>query len=186
MLQRVEAFALPDDPEYTRALNQTLARCRKLFVERTDLRARERGRWLNVGINPLYATRPPTKAEKSALASLAFVGWCWRAAERGEPERLRASIVEAHAAAQADSSVPEGYVPAWAAWRFLADGGQLGLASPGASDRAKILFLDAAFMKMYEWYGQSAGIGPERARAAFNHGVALCDVERIVYRLTLP
>ena len=170
-----------------RELNETLERCRVLFLERTELvRTRQRTGWISVALNPLYSTRPPSTAEMRSLAALAFAGWCWRAAENGEPARLAAAIRRAHAVVQADPSVPQGYELAWTAQRFLADGGEPGLASPGDTDRARTDFLDAAFIKMHETYGAPAEIDEERSRAAFNHGVALRDVERIINYIEPP
>ncbi len=173
--------AITQDVESVRMLNETLSRCRVLFLEEwATVRTRERTNWIGAGIRPLHVTSPPAREEMSALLALSFVGWCWRAAERGKPERLRAALLRARAAVENDASVPKGLVPAWTAWRFLNDGGQPGLGSPGTTKRSRVAFLDAAFDKIHETYGMPAGIDPDRSRAAFNHGVALNDVERLI------
>lgn len=173
-----------------RRLNETLERCRVLSQERTDfVRTRERVGWMGPALNPLLSTQPPeppVEEEMRALVSLALAGWSWRAAEVGDVARLSDAIHQAHKLMEADESVPRGYVPTWTAWRFLADGGEPGLGSPGDTDGERVAFLDAAFQKFYETYGMPVGIETERARAAFRHGVVLCDVERIINQLEVP
>jgi hypothetical protein len=166
-------------PATVKLLNETLARCRILFIERREVvRTRERVRWIGAAIRPLMK-EPPTMAEMSALGAVSFMGWCWRGAERGDPDRLRAPVRSAYAAATADESVPTAITPVWAAWKFLEDGGQPGLASPGKSDRERTEFLDTAFAKVHETYAVPAAISLDRSRIAFDRGVVLHDVERI-------
>lgn len=188
---------IAEDPAVVRALNETLERCRILMMERHKLvRTRERMRWVAAALNPLYRTPPPKDdepdaltaprppvEEMSALAALCLIGWCWRAAECGDPERLRPGIEAAYDAAKLDTSVPSSIAPAWAAWKFLEDGGRPGLASPGATDQHRLEWFDAAFAKMHETYGAPAGIRLENSRAAFEHGVVIHDVERVALGL---
>ena len=165
-------------------LNETLGRCRVIFLERREfVCTRERVRWIGAGITPLFVTKPPSSDEMSALLAVSFMGWCWRGAEHGDPDRLRAPVRSAYAAAIADESAASGIAPAWAAWKFLDEGGQPGLASPGRSDRERTEFLDTAFVKVHETYGVPAGILLGASRAAFDRGVALHDVERIALGL---
>jgi hypothetical protein len=174
------------DPAKVKLLNETLGRCRILFIERQEVvRTRERVRWIGAGIRPLL-TEPPTKDEISALLAVSFMGWCWRGAERGDPERLRVPVSLAYAAATADESADSRITPVLAAWRFLEDGGQPGLASPGKSDRECTEFLDTAFAKVHETYAVPAEVSQDRSRTAFDRGVVLHDVERIALGLELP
>jgi hypothetical protein len=168
------------DSDSVRELNETLARCRVLLLERRDLvRTRERSDWLSALTSKLVSSVPPPEEELSGMAALAFVGWCWRSAERGDHGKVRDAVLSAYAFAAADSSVPAGYAPAWAVWKFLDDGGRPGLASPGRSKRSRLAFLDAAFAKMHTTYGEPAGIAAETARETFERGVVLSDVERL-------
>jgi hypothetical protein len=176
---------LLDDPAKIKLLNETLGRCRILFIERREVvRTRERVRWIGAGIRPLL-TEPPAQDEISALLAVSFMGWCWRGAERGDPERLRAPVRSAYAAATADESADSRITPVLAAWRFLEDGGQPGLASPGKSDRERKKFLDTAFVKVHETYAVPAAVPRGRSRMAFDRGVVLHDVERIALGLDL-
>ena len=134
----------------------------------------------------LQPPEAPVEEEMRALISLALADWSWRAAEVGDVARLSDAIHQAHQLIEADESVPRGYLPTWTAWKFLADGGEPGLGSPGNTDGERVAFLDAAFQKFYETHGMPAGIETERARAAFRHGVVLCDVERIINQLEIP
>jgi len=186
----VHREALARDPDAVRRLNETLERCRVISQERTDfVRTRERVGWMGPALNPLLSTRrpgPSVEGEMGALIALALAGWSWRAAEVGDVARVSDDIHRAHRLMENDESVPRGYVTTWTAWKFLADGGEPGLGSPGDTDGERVAFLDAAFQKFYETYGIPTGIETERARAAFRHGVVLCDVERIVNQLEIP
>lgn len=175
---------LTHDPEAVMLLNETLARCRILMMERREIiRTRERVRWIGAAIRPLHVTEPPTAEEMSALLAVSFMGWCWRGAERGDPSRLRAPIRSAYAAVIADKSLPSDIAPVLAAWKFLEDGGQPGLASPGKSDRERTEFLDTAFVKVHEAYAVPAAVTLGPSRIAFDRGVVLHDVERIALGL---
>jgi hypothetical protein len=183
-MQQAVQQPLIEDAAMVLLLNETLARCRVLFIEQREVvRTRERVRWIGAAIRPLFVTEPPTTDEMSALGAVSFMGWCWRAAERGHPDRLRAPVRSAYAAALADKSVPSDIAPVWAAWKFLEDGGQPGLASPGRSDRERTEFLDTAFAKVHETYAVPAAIALGPSRAAFDRGVVLHDVERIALGL---
>jgi hypothetical protein len=174
------------DPAKVKLLNETLARCGILFMEQREfVRTRERVRWIGAGVRPLM-TEPPTLDEMSALGTVSFMRWCWRGAERGDPDRLRGPVRSAYAAAIADESADSTITPALAAWRFLEDGGQPGLASPGKSDRERKRFLDTAFAKVHETYAVPATVPRDRSRMAFDRGVVLHDVERIALGLELP
>jgi hypothetical protein len=175
---------ITEDPAAVHALNEVLERCRVLFMERRSVFVtRERIRWIGAAVRPLHESSPPAEKETHTLVVLCSVGWCWRAAERGETERLRPAIEVAYEAAKADASVAVEIAPAWAAWRFLEDGGQPSLASPGKSERRRREWLDAAFEKMHEMYGDPAGISVGNARSAFERGVVLHDIEQVVLGL---
>jgi len=165
---------------FVHELNETLARCRSLYFDETGrVRTKERGRQLQAGIDPLISPRA-SAAERTAFAQLTFIGWCWRAAERGDKSRLRDALRRAFDAVTADGSAPPHLVPAWVAWRFRTDGGLPALASPGAADLDRIAFLDDAFAKIHATYGEPAGIDFDRARAAFDHGVMVHDAELLL------
>jgi hypothetical protein len=181
----VEHVAVTINPGSVRRLNDTLRLCRTFFVDRRkSLWTRERNDWLAAGIRGLHQASPPPDDEIEAFASLAFAGWCWRAAERGEPERLQAAFARAHAAVKRDQSVPVPLRPAWTAWRFLREGGEPGLASPGPTSRLRLAFLRAAFDRMHATFAEPLGIDGERSRCAFAYGVALHDVERLILKTT--
>jgi hypothetical protein len=172
---------ITDDPDLVEELNATHERCRLLFMEQRERWVtRERVDSISAGLNPLYSQHPPTAEEQRGLGRLALVGWCWREAERGRPEAIRDSILASYRAALAEPEVRETLVLAWASWKFLADGGHPGLASPGRTKRLRLAFLEAAFEKMHEAWGATAGIDTARGKWAFHHGVVLNDVESLV------
>jgi hypothetical protein len=181
----VERVAVRTNPGAVRRLNDTLRLCRSFFEDRRkSLWTRERNDWLTAGIRELDQVSPPPDDQVDAFASLAFAGWCWRAAERGEPERLRAEFARAHASVKRDQSVPAPLRPAWTAWRFLRNGGEPGLGSPGPTSRSRLAFLDAAFERLHATFAEPLGVDDERSRSAFAYGVALHDVERLILKTT--
>jgi hypothetical protein len=179
-MRDIGSQAITDDARVVAQLNETHGRCRVLFMEQRERwTTRERIDSISAGLNPLYSTRPPAAQERRALSMLALAGWCWREAERGDPAPIRRQILASYKAAVAEPGVEGPLVPAWAGWKFLADGGQPGLASPGDSKRVRLAFLDAAFAKIHNEWGAPAGIPQDKARSAFHHGVVLSDVERL-------
>jgi hypothetical protein len=167
------------DPERTRLLNETLARCRVVVLERRELWCtRERSDWVGACIRPLHSTSP-SREERSALRALAFGGWWWREAEQGDRARVRSAIAAAYLEAQADPEVPDQIVPAWAAWRFLDRGGDCSEGSPGATHASRVGFLGAACRRFHETYGDPARLSQSSGDEAFYRGVALNDVERL-------
>jgi hypothetical protein len=172
--------AVTQDARMVSELNETHARCRLLFMEQRDRWVtRDRVDSISAGLNPLYSEHPPSDNERRALAWLGFAGWCWREAEHGDPAAVRDDVLGAYRAAVIEPKIEGPLVPAWASWKFLADGGRPGLASPGSTSDRRLAFLDAAFEKMNEAWGAPVGIDRKKARSAFNHGVVLNDVERL-------
>jgi hypothetical protein len=179
--QRVRLPGITRDPRVLHELNETHERCRVLFMEERERWAvRERIDSIGHGINPLYPDHPSANGAGDALVRLALVGWCWREAELGDPAPILDELQAAYAAALVAPAVSERLVPAWTCWKFLSDGGRPGLASPGATEKARLAFLDTAFAKMLGAYGARAGVPRDVGRAAFDHGVVLNDVERLV------
>jgi hypothetical protein len=176
MFQRATAT----DPALIAVLNETLGRCRELFLNRKELwRTRERSDWLASLVGPLHSTSPPSTDEMSAMAALAFGGWCWREAERGDRSCLRDAIAAAYAKAEADPRVSDPLVTPWAAFYFLDRGGQLAEGSPGPTSEARAAFLQAAGERFHETYGTPVKMAAETASEAFHRGIALNDVERL-------
>jgi len=177
---RVKLLAAPRDAAVRDELNETLARCREIFLESGQLwRTRERSDWVSAQITPLYSALPPQGEEMRAFAALAFGGWCWREAEDGDTSVVEAAVQASYAAALADPSVSDEIAPAWASWKFLVAGGEPGAASPGATRRARVTFLEAAATKFQATYGLPASVRADRGREAFRRGVVLNDVERL-------
>ena len=165
------------------ALNKTLGRCRELFLDRRELWCvRERSDWVAATIGPLHSTTPPSKDETSALAALAFGGWCWREAERGDRSRLQEMIAAAYAEAQADPAVPDRVVPPWAAWLFLETGGDPADGSPGPTPQARAAFLKAACERFRETYAARMKTPANIGSDPFYRGVVLNDVERLALK----
>jgi hypothetical protein len=167
-------------------LNETLDRSRVLFMQRERWTTPERVESIRAGVNPLRSTRPAPFEEVRALAFLAFSGWCWREAERGDPTPIREQILAAYRAALAEPGVDGPLLPAWAGWKFREDGGEPGLASPGETRERRLEFLDAAFEKMCGHWGVPVRIPKDKSRMAFVHGVCVSDVERLALGRHLP
>lgn len=173
------ARATAVDPGLVDAVNETLGRCRELFLNRRELWCvRERSDWVAATIRPLHSTTPPSKSEMSALAALAFGGWCWREAEQGDRSCLEGTIAAAYAEAQADPAVPDEMAPAWAAWRFLEAGGDPACGSPGPS-RRRAAFLGAARERFHQTYAAPIEAPEHTASDPFYRGVVLNDIERL-------
>jgi hypothetical protein len=174
------AGAAAVDPGLVDALNETLGRCRELFLNQRELWCvRERSDWIAASVRPLHSATPPTKDEMSALAALAFGGWCWREVEQGDRSCLQGTIATAYTEAQADPAVPDRMVPAWAAWRFLQAGGDPADGSPGPTVQARTAFLRAACERFHEIYAAPIKAPENIATDPFYRGVVLNDVERL-------
>ena len=172
--------ATPTDPASIPVLNETLARCRELFLDRKEFwRTRERSDWVGSLIRPLHTTSPPATEELSAMAAIAFGGWCWREAEHGDRSRLRDAVAAAYAEAEADPRVRDPFVAPWAAFYFLDRGGQVAEGSPGATSKARAAFLQAAGERFHETYGAPVEMTVETGREVFHRGIGLNDVERL-------
>jgi hypothetical protein len=115
----------------------------------------------------------------SALAGLAFGGWCWREAEGGDRSCLRHAVAAGYAEAEADPRVPDQLVAPWGAWYFLQHGGRLAEGSPGATKADRAAFLKAASERFHETYGGPIHLAADTGRDAFYRGIALNDVERL-------
>jgi hypothetical protein len=111
---------------------------------------------------------------EQTLWKVAFAGWCWREAERGQPERLRQSILDAiHAATKTGALEP--LLTARAANALAASDTDLSLGCPGDSNADRQAFLSAAF----ECLPTSLAPAPiAQRRFAWRYGLALHDVER--------
>jgi len=112
-----------------------------------------------------------------ALWWLAASGWCWREAERGDPDRIRDAVLDAIHTATVTGAV-EPNLTALAARALATDGVELGLASPGGDDDERIGFLAGAFHRLPK-PPDELGLDPSHRWFAFRYGVALRDVERL-------
>jgi hypothetical protein len=111
-----------------------------------------------------------------ALCKVAYAGWCWRAAERGHPERLRQPVLDAiHAATKTGAVEP--LLTARAANAVAASDTDLSLACPGDSEVEQQAFLRTAFERLPKTLADSTPIG--HRTFAWRYGLALHDVERL-------
>jgi hypothetical protein len=111
----------------------------------------------------------------AALCKVAYAGWCWREAERGQPERLRQPVLDAiHAATRTGALEP--LLTARAANALAASSTDLSLGCPGDSDAERQAFLSAAFERLPKHLADSTPIGFRTF--AWRYGLALHDVER--------
>jgi hypothetical protein len=158
-------------------LQQTQARWLALYSDERLLRnSRGLGNILSGAPGAMGLTRDDPRAV--AISRLAFAGWCWREAERrGDLTPLLAGLRRAWDDATAAS--PGDVLVTPLAASAAVDNMELGLASPGATDRERRGFLAGAFSML-----------PPRLRPqelthaeqwfAFRFGVAVHDVEAAV------
>jgi hypothetical protein len=122
-----------------------------------------------------FTDRQPEQSR--ALLTVAQAGWCWRQVEHADSDRLRPDIDTALARASLFDPEPPGRV--WrAALELLSMKVNLGLASPGRTDRERTAFLARATSTYTEKLGVADGVTLEQKTFAFRYGVALHDVQR--------
>jgi hypothetical protein len=175
---RTERRRTARDPASASFMSEFDATVARWFVLFSDTSAADGNRALILGGAPVaLGHSPDDRGPKSlALWKLALVGWCWREAERGDPQRLRDAALDAvHRATLSGAVEPQ--LTALAA-RFLATSDvELGLASPGTNDETRIRFLTTAFERAPA--NLRPGFVPKEEQLfAFRYGVALHDVER--------
>jgi hypothetical protein len=159
------------------SLAETRARWIVLFTDMRQIPDWQRLARLLVAAPTALGFAPEDRGHAhQALCKVAYAGWCWREAERGQPERLRQPVLDAiHAATKTGAVEP--LLTARAANAVAASNTDLSLACPGDSEAERQAFLCSAFEHLPKTLADSSPIG-HRA-FAWRYGLALHDVERL-------
>jgi hypothetical protein len=158
-------------------LAETRSRWFVLFSDIRQIRDWERlARLLAAAPTALGYAQKDRKDIAQALWKVAFAGWCWREAERGQPERLRQPVLDAiHQATKTGALEP--LLTARAANALAASNTDLSLGCPGDSEAERQAFLSAAFEYLPKPLADSTPIGFRSF--AWRYGLALHDVDRL-------
>jgi hypothetical protein len=148
-------------PETERPLRDAYGRWLALFTNPPDeLRTSRQAEWLHGAADTLGCQG----ADRLTAARLALAGWCWRAAERDDPTRLREAALDAAFAATRTGAI-EPHLTRSAAHALTTRSDLLLTGAPSFARVADTLRVTT--------------LQPEQQRFAFDYGAALYEIQRV-------